>query len=77
MDDSKFKNLMEGLNKKGSFDRDIEKPVWFNEKKFEEGKKFYRDHVAACGFSMMVSLISGKVLIRCNFSFNFLFMNCF
>ena len=61
MDDSKFEQLVKGQNIKGSFDREFEKPVWFDEKKFEEGKKFYRDHAAACGFSMLVSLISGTV----------------
>ena len=61
MDDSKFEKLEKGQNIKGSFDREFEKPVWFDEKKFEEGKKFYGDHAAACGFSMFVSLISGTV----------------
>ena len=59
MDESKFESLLKGVNKKGSFDREFKKPDWFDERRFEDGKQFYKDHVAACSFSMLVSLISG------------------
>jgi hypothetical protein len=44
----------------GNFDvSNFEKPPWFDEKLFEDGKKFYSKFQVGCSFSMLVSLIMG------------------
>jgi len=54
---SKLGDILNGVDKKGAFDQSFEKPPWFDEKMFEQGRAFYKKYQFACVFSNVVNLV--------------------
>ena len=64
-----------GLHHEGKFNQEFQKPKWFDQKLFDEGRQFMYKYELACGISSLISLILGlsferllNVLVFTNFS---------
>jgi len=52
-DDSRFKKILEGSKEKGLFEGPLTKPDWYDDERFQNGRKYYKNHVAACMFRFL------------------------
>ena len=53
IDESRFKKILEGSKEKGHFDGPLTKPDWYDDARFQNGRKYYKNHVAACMFRFL------------------------